>query len=159
MPEITQEKLVEIELIRRTIIQYSHLMDSCRFEEWRDLFTEHAEFWSIPGHHLPGGHEISKIIGREAIVKAVREVERRMAEAGGVIHFSASPIVNVDGETANAWWDFIVVHAKPEGTTLPFCGRYYAEFVKEGGRWRFRKRVAVRPGYPIPASLVSSPGI
>jgi hypothetical protein len=151
--------LQDIESIRRVIVLYSQLMDEMRFAEWSDLFTEDAEFWSIPAHHLPGGHEIMKIAGRDRIVATIEGVERGMLAAGGVIHFSASPVIDVDGATAKAWWDFIIVHAKPTGTELPFCGRYYADFLKGGdGRWRFTRRISVRPGYPLPAGIAPTPG-
>jgi hypothetical protein len=159
MAEITAGTLVDIEHIRRVIILYSQLMDELRFGEWRDLFTEDAEFWSIPGHHLPGGHEIAKIVGREAIVTSIEGVERRMMESGGVIHFSASPVIDVDGQRAKAWWDFIIVHTKPSGNEFPFAGRYYADFAKGGdGRWRFSRRISVRPGYPLPEGIARTPG-
>lgn len=158
MPEVTAASLVEIEAIRRVIVLYSHLMDDLRFDDWRDLFTEDAEFWSIPGHHLPGGHEIAKIVGREAIVTSVEGVERRMNETGGVIHFSAAPVIDLMGEKAKAWWDFIIVHAKPAGNEFPFAGRYYADFRKgTDGRWRFQRRISVRPGYPVPEGIDPSP--
>ena len=159
MPDsFTPQQLAEIELIRRAIVQYAHLMDYCRFDEWAELFTEDAEFWSIPGHHLPGSPEIAKIVGRAAIVEAIEGVERRMQTHGGVIHFGGSPVIDVDGDTALAWWDFIIVHAKPSGNEFPFSGRYYADFVRSGGRWRFTRRISVRPGYPVPEGIVRTPG-
>lgn len=158
MAEITPETLVEIEKIRRVIILYSQLMDSLRFAEWSDLFTPDAEFWSIPGHHLPGGHEISKIVGRDAIVAAIEGVERRMMESGGVIHFGAAPVIDVDGGRAKAWWDFIVVHARPSGNEFPFSGRYHADFMKGAdGLWRFSRRISVRPGYTLPEGIAPPP--
>lgn len=158
MAEISAAALVEIEKIRRVIILYSQLMDSLRFEEWSDLFTDDAEFWSIPGHHLPGGHEISKIVGRDTIVTAIEGVERRMMESGGVIHFSASPVIDVEGDRAQAWWDFIIVHAKPSGNEFPFAGRYYSDLVRgTDGRWRFSRRISVRPGYPLPEGITPPP--
>lgn len=158
MAETDIAALAGIERVRRVIVLCSQLMDELRFEEWRDLFTEDAEFWSIPGHHLPGGHEISKIVGRDTIVAAIKRVEKRMLESGGVIHFSASPVIDIDGNTARAWWDFIIVHAKPSGTELPFCGRYYADFVcGDDGRWRFKRRISVRHGYPLPAGIAPTP--
>jgi hypothetical protein len=159
MADAGQQALQDIESIRRVIVLYSQLMDELRFAEWSDLFTESAEFWSIPGHHLPGGQEIMKIVGRDQIVSTIEGVERRMLEAGGVIHFSASPVIDLHGDTARAWWDFIIVHAKPTGTELPFCGRYYGDFLRGGdSRWRFTRRISVRPGYKLPAGIVPTPG-
>jgi 3-phenylpropionate/cinnamic acid dioxygenase small subunit len=158
MPDIGVKTLVEIERIRRVIAQYGQLMDDHRFQEWGSLFTEDAEFCSIPGQHLTDGQGIAKIIGREAIVASVEKVARAMREAGGVIHFGGNPIIDVDGDHARAWWDFIVVHARPQATELPFCGRYFAELEKREGRWRFRRRVSVRPGYPLPSDIAPTPG-
>jgi len=158
MAELDTNTLADVECIRRTIILYSQLMDDMRFEEWADLFTEDAEFWSIPAHHLPGGQEIMKIVGRNRIVETIKGVEQKMIAQGGAIHFSASPLIDIHGMTAKAWWDFIIVHAKPEGTELPFCGRYYSDFAKGvDGRWRFTRRISVRPGYPLPEGIVPTP--
>lgn len=158
MPDaISIQRLADVEAIRRTIAQYAQLMDDGRFDEWADLFAQDAEFWSIPGHHLPGGHEIAKIIGRETIVASISSVQNRMKEAGGVIHFGGSPIVEVEGDAARAWWDFIVIHAKPSANEVSFAGRYYANFARQGGRWRFKRRISVRPGYPVPAGIARTP--
>jgi hypothetical protein len=60
MPDLDGETLVEIERIRRVIAQYGQLLDDLRFEEWGALFTEDAEFCSIPCQHLATGHGIAK---------------------------------------------------------------------------------------------------
>lgn len=154
MPERAEENpLAEIERIRRTIVLYAHLLDDARYDDWAQLFTEDAEFWSIPGHHLPGGQEVFRIQGRAAIVESVRSVNEKMGADGGVIHFGGAPIVALDGDRARAWWDFIVVHAKPASNEVSFAGRYHADFVLSGGVWRFRRRISVRPGYPLPEGL------
>ncbi len=159
MSDVDVRNLVEIDRIRRVIAQYGQLLDDHRFEEWGALFKEDAEFWSIPGQHLAQGDGIAKLAGRTAIVASVAKVSREMSEAGGVIHFGGNPIIDVDGDRAHAWWDFIVVYAKPQGTELPFSGRYFAELEKHGGRWRFRRRVSVRPGYSVPPGVARTPGI
>jgi hypothetical protein len=159
MSDLDVQILVEIDRIRRVIAQYGQLLDDHRFHEWGALFMEDAEFWSIPGQHLAHGDGIAKLTGRTAIVASVEKVTQDMREAGGVIHFGGNPIIDVDGGRASAWWDFIVVHVKPEGTELPFSGRYFAELEKQDGRWRFRRRVSVRPGFPLPSGVTPTPGI
>ena len=154
MPDVTLATLGELEHIRRVIVQYGQLLDDGRFEEWGALFAEDAEFWSIPGDHLPGG---GRIRGRMEIVRSVAAVGERLQAQGRLIHFGGSPIIDVDGVRARAWWDFVVVQTGPVGAEIPFSGRYYADLVRTGERWRFCRRVSVRPGHCLPEGIAPAP--
>jgi hypothetical protein len=74
-----------------------------------------------------------------------------------VIHFGGNRSSTSSGRRAGVV-GFIVVHVRPQGTELPFSGRYFAELEKHGGQWKFRRRVSVRPGYPLPPGITQTPG-
>lgn len=150
--------LSDIDRIRRVVAQYSQLLDDQRFEEWGDLFTEDAEFSSVPGGHLAATGPAAVFQGRAAIVAAISAVQRRLSAEHLVLHFGGNPIIDVAGRSARAWWDFMVLYLKAGGTEIAHAGRYYATLRHEDGRWRFTRRVSVRPGHAPPEDLAPTPG-
>jgi hypothetical protein len=56
-------------------------------------------------------------------------------------HLALNNIIDVDGDTASAWSDFIVVQSGPAGGTIARAGRYEDTFAKVDGSWRFARRV------------------
>jgi len=49
-------------------------------------------------------------------------------------------LVEVDGDTAVAHTDYLFVRAGSEGLALVATGRYHDQLVRDGSRWRFRRR-------------------
>lgn len=156
MPE-TQPPYADIEAIRRVIAQYGQLLDDRRYDEWGDLFTADAEFASVPGGRLSGHDGIASFRGRAAIIEAVSAAQREMTSVAPLIHFGGNPVIDVARDRAQARWDFLVMHLKPGGTEISHAGRYYADLVKRDGRWRFQRRVSVRPGHALPQDISSTP--
>lgn len=154
MPETSP---ADLEAIRRTIALYGQLLDDGRFDAWGDLFTDDAEFASVPGGNLDGEGGIATFVGRAAIVAVVAGAQRAMRAEGGVIHFGGNAVIDVAGDEARAWWDFLVMHLKPGGTEISHAGRYHADLVRQDGRWRFRRRVSVRPGHARPHGVAETP--
>lgn len=143
------------EAVRRTISLYSQLMDQGRFEEFGELFTEDAESTSIAGAVNPVSWTAR---GRADIVAHTRNIVGKLLEQGDVIHLAANPVVDVDGDTAKAWWDVVVLQITPAGFTPLRSGRYSARFVRGDGRWLFRERILLQCGgaaspefEPVPA--------
>ena len=147
----------DIEAIRRLIALYGQLLDDRRFEAWGELFCEEAEFLSIPGSALPGGDAAVSLQGRAVIVATVSAVQEQVAAAHPLIHFGGNPVIDVAGDRARAWWDFLVMYLKPGGTEIAHAGRYYANIVRRDGRWRFVRRVSVRPGHAWPPGVEPTP--
>ena len=143
----------DFEAIRRLIALYGQLLDDLRFEAWSELFCEEAEFLSIPGSALPGGGAAVSLQGRAVIVKTVSAVQEQLAAMHPVVHFGGNPVIDVTGDRANAWWDFLVMYLKPGGTEIAHAGRYYADIVRRDCHWRFLRRVSVRPGYLSPSGV------
>lgn len=97
--------------------------------------------------------------GRNEIVKHVSEATKglRTPESRGM-HFSGSPVIDVNGDKANVWCDFVIVHITPARLETTATGRYYNKLEKSGGRWRFSQRVSAQQGAVLPPGLVPVPG-
>jgi ketosteroid isomerase-like protein len=158
MAKLALETLVEVEAIRRTIICYAQLLDDGDFEAWGALFVEHAEFCSVPGNHLPGGQDVARLVGRDAIVASVAQAQQVLKARGAVIHFGSSPLIDVEGMDARASWDFVIVHALDSGAQIAFAGRYHATLrLGSDGEWRFVRRISCGAGHELPAWLAANP--
>ncbi len=149
-----------IDQIRRTIALYAMLLDDFRSDEWADLFAEDAAWISNTGiYETTDGPPITETQGRAAIVRIgedfAREVRKARAKS---LHFNSTPLIDVTGATATAWWDFVVLHTTKDGFAIRATGRIYAEFVKQGDVWRFTKRANVRSGGAMPPGLATVRG-
>ena len=151
----------DLDAIRRVMALYAQLLDDGRFDEWGQLFAEDAEWISLPGIYRPPGTDPQpwSARGREQIVKTVSEFTKglRTAESRGM-HFGGHPIIDIQGDKANAWWDFIIAHITPGGLDVTATGRYYARFEKQEGRWRFSQRASMQQGAILPPGLIPVPG-
>src|SRR5690606_557224 len=100
-----------------------------RLAEWGELFTEDA-VWEYPGIAFRGRAEIVAGVG------AMEPTEPRQ-----VRHLAFLPVVDVDGDTARAWTDALVLANVPDaGWQIVAQGRYHDRLVRDGGRWRFAHR-------------------
>jgi 3-phenylpropionate/cinnamic acid dioxygenase small subunit len=122
--------MTDEEGIRRTIAQYAHFCDDGRFEDWADLYTEDARF-SVLGQT----HE-----GRETIKNWIANAQP--PEQRGK-HVCFSSVIDVDGDQARAWTDYIFVS---QAKTITSVGRYHDRFVRQTDRWRFTERRIVFMG-------------
>jgi 3-phenylpropionate/cinnamic acid dioxygenase small subunit len=129
----------EFESVRRTLARYCFLCDDGRFEEWGDLFTEDTRF------HVMGATQE----GRAATVAFI--VAGQPPEQRGR-HLLGASLVEVDGDRALAWSDFVFVDRR--GAVLS-SGRYHDELELGGdGTWRFSLREIVFTGA---APVLTSP--
>jgi ketosteroid isomerase-like protein len=119
--------------IRTTIAQYCHFCDDGRFEEWADLYTEDAVFEVFGTEHR----------GRET-VRAFIEKAQPPEKRGKHVCFNS--VIEVTGDTARAWTDFIFLATTPEGPAITNTGRYHDRFRRDPDRWRFVERHIVFPG-------------
>ena len=151
----------DLDAIRRVMALYAQLIDDGRFDEWGQLFTEDAEWISLPGIYSPGATKPGAWIvhGRDEIVKQVCEATKglRTPESRSM-HFSGSPIIDVKGDKANVWCDFLIMHITPTKLECTATGRYYNKLEKSGGQWRFSQRVSAQQGAQLPPGLVPVPG-
>jgi hypothetical protein len=151
--------MTDTDQIRRVIALYAMLLDDFRADEWADLFTEDAVWISNTGiYEAASDDPLTETKGRDAILRIGQDYARTVGASGAKsMHFNSTPLIDVTGDTANAWWDFVVFHTDKTGFAVRATGRIYAEFVKRDA-WRFTKRANVRSGGVMPPGLVQVPG-
>jgi 3-phenylpropionate/cinnamic acid dioxygenase small subunit len=123
--------MTEEDGIRRTLAEYCQLLDDGRFDDWAEVFAADATF-------MPLGNVVT---GREAIRAWAYETFPDLDRIGR--HLTINPIVDVDGETAVAKSDVLMLRPSPEGPRPVLVGEYHDRLVREGGRWRFARREVV----------------
>jgi uncharacterized protein (TIGR02246 family) len=121
--------------VRRTIAAYSQHCDDGRFDQWSDLFADDA--------HLVFAGRTTE--GRDHIRRYMESVQP--PEARGK-HITSHSLVEVDGDIAVAHTDYLFVRSGSEGLALVATGRYHDQLVRDGSRWRFRRREISMLGQP-----------
>ena len=142
------DALHEHERIRRAVALYAQLLDSRRFADWGELFTEDALF-SVWGRSYRGRAEI------------VREIGGMQPERPGK-HMPLLPVIDLapDGRSALAWTDVAVLFTGDDGRIgVATLGRYHDRLVQQGGRWRFAERILVLGDEPVPDGVAPQPAV
>jgi uncharacterized protein (TIGR02246 family) len=134
--------------IRRLITIYSQLLDDGRYDEWSELFTKDSTF-SVWGQTYEG---------RDGIVAGIGGMQ---PEHPGK-HVAFATIVEVDGDSALAWTDFVALADTGPGQWgrsygIATAARYYDRIVRDDGRWRFASRQIRMVGEPLPQGAVDTP--
>jgi hypothetical protein len=139
--------LADLEAVRRLVALYGPLLDSGRLAEWGELFTRDAVF-SVYGRSYRGREEIVREIG------AMQPPPERPVK-----HLLLAPVVDFAGDgKALAWTDMTVYATGEDGRTLiATMGRYHDRLAREDDLWRFRQRVLVFAGQPLPAGVAAGP--
>lgn len=138
VPDPDPQALADLEAIRRLLALYCQLCDDGRFEEWAELFTAEATFTVMGTTHT----------GRAGLQQFMAEAQP--AEARGK-HVAVNPLIEVDGNRARAWTDYVFVGRVGEGDRLGVTssGRYHDDLVRDDdGRWRIAARRIVFLGEP-----------
>jgi ketosteroid isomerase-like protein len=121
----------DIEVIRTTVIRAAHALDDKDWDAFGALFTEDARYRV---HALD-------LTGRTTIVETLAPL---MAPAI-TKHLLGFPIVEVDGDTAQAWSD-MTTSAGPKGSiAVATIGRYHDTLVRTPDGWRLTSRVLLEP--------------
>jgi hypothetical protein len=130
-PPRTLQELLHIEAIKQLKADYFHLMDTKRWEEWRELFTED---FTVAGAAAAQG-------GRDAFVHFVREHLQTVSSR----HEGSMPVIEILSETsARGRWsmsdDLRLPAGHPWTGAHPIrrlgYGHYDEEYRREDGRWR-----------------------
>ena len=130
--------MTDEEGIRRTLALYCQLCDDGRFDEWAQLYSEDAEF-KVMGEVYQGPEAIKGFI-------AQAQPEGRRGK-----HVAVNPLIEVDGDAARAWTDYIWVGPGTGQFPVTNVGRYHDRLVKQDGRWLFVERQIVFMGEEPPA--------
>ncbi len=134
MTQGMEERLALLEAkegIRETISSYAHYVDSGRYGEWGELFTEDGIFDVSFGGRLQG---------REQIVSFLKA--RHGPKGPKSRHFIMNHLIQVSGNRATASSYFAVTN-EDEDTSIFGTGVYQDRLRKDGDRWRFVERKVV----------------
>ncbi|MGE0222092.1 MAG: nuclear transport factor 2 family protein [Acetobacteraceae bacterium] len=113
--------------IRELLHQYCFCMDEGRFEELGRLFAPDGE-WIAPYRQARGPADITAWL-----MQSVPATPRRM-------HYVMNSIIRVDGATAQARSNYLVVVEGADGPFASVCGTYADRLVKRADGWRFQRR-------------------
>jgi uncharacterized protein (TIGR02246 family) len=117
--------------IERLLLDYGRHLDARDFGAYASLFAADGEW--------VGG--FGKVAGR-ASIKTFMEKAMPGANTARNYHLLSNFVIAVQGDTATAWsrWAFVV--PGQQGAVIAQAGRYDDTLVREGGKWRFKRRVA-----------------
>ena len=114
--------------IRRTLAAYCHHLDDGDFSGLAHRFTEDGSYTYGPAH-------ASGRATLESWFEEMNPPERRGK------HLTMNVIVDVEGDRAVAYSDYLFVRMV-DGAPMPvFSGRYRDELVRAGSGWLIRSRV------------------
>jgi ketosteroid isomerase-like protein len=126
---------VEDELeIQRIIVDYAVHLDNRDYAAYVGLFAADGEWGNAEGGYK--GHAaihgmLKKIIGPEGAANDAN------------FHIPSNFKVDVDGDRATAFSRFLFMIRGPDGAPVPaLAGLYRDEFVREGGAWKIKRRMA-----------------
>lgn len=114
--------------IRELVESYNDAVMRFDAEAWGANWSDDAH-WSVPG--------LADATGRAAIVA---QWQQAMAAFDCVGFFASAGPLAVDGQQARGtWYQQEFLYFK-DGTKRVVIGRYDDEYVKQSGRWYFRRR-------------------
>jgi ketosteroid isomerase-like protein len=125
--------MLDIEDIRRLLIEYGRTLDQRNFKAYSQLFALDGE-WVGAGTigSAKGPAEIQVFMETHIGVAPVR-----------CNHLMTNMLIDVDGDSATAWsrWTLIDADAN-DRPALVYSGHYDDILTREHGNWKFRKRIA-----------------
>lgn len=127
------QRLEDMEEIRTLLLDYGRHLDSRDLAAYSKLFAKDGEW--------VGGFGSAK--GPAGILAFMEKNLGTGPNRGNSFHILSNFVIEVKGDTATAWsrWTFVVPGAdgKP---AISQAGRYDDTFVREDGRWKFKRRAA-----------------
>lgn len=120
------------EEIRELLARYCFALDADRFEEMAALFTPDGVWETAFGTGT----------GRAAIV--AQAIRISTGERPRRIHLTTNIVIELDGDTATARSNWVLIQNSPDGPAIGSGGFYADRLVKVGGHWFFRHRTIDR---------------
>ena len=116
--------------IRELMATYAQALDACRFADVAACFAPDGE-WTTDYGAARGPAEI------EAFIRGIVPVK---GEGPQRKHYITNIIIKVDGDTASAVSDYLIVREADAGLIPVMGGTYRDKFVKTPAGWRFRRK-------------------
>jgi ketosteroid isomerase-like protein len=122
------------EEIRAAIVDYGRFLDAGDFDGYVGLFASDGEW--------VGG--FGAFAGRDAIRGMLEQyMPQGPFDRLSGLHLLSNERIEIEGETAHAVSKWFYITPNAEGRPgLVYAGRYDDAFVREGGRWLIKRRVA-----------------
>jgi uncharacterized protein (TIGR02246 family) len=132
--------LEDKEEIRTLLLDYGRTLDARDLKAYSELFARDGE-WI-------GG--FGKVKGRAELLEFMKKNVGTPPNTGKTYHLLTNFFIEVHGDraTAQSRWSY-VVGTKDKKPQLEHSGRYDDELIREGGRWRFLKRVVYNDLPPV----------
>ena len=118
--------------IRELLARYCFALDADRFEEMAALFTPNGVWETAFGSGK----------GRDGIVAQARSIATGPRPKRA--HLTTNIVIDLDGETATARSNWVVVQNSDAGPVIGSGGAYADRLVKVDGRWFFQHRTIER---------------
>ena len=129
------QQLEDREAIHQLLTDYGRFLDRRDFASFAQLFAEKDGEWI-------GG--MGKAQGSQAIRKLMEETIGKSSGKAGApdFHLFTNETIQVNGDRADATTKWIFVVQGEGGRPQPlYLGHYEDSMVREGGRWKFLRRV------------------
>jgi hypothetical protein len=134
------KELDDIENIKKLHRQYIYLLNSHKWEEIVNCFTDDG-IADIGRHGLHKGREELSILFGIKIAK--------VNENWHGAHFVTQPIIFIEGDKATGYWMLYIFVFEGASSTGPIYrwlqGRHDCEYIKENGEWKIRALKYTRP--------------
>lgn len=129
-------RLEDLEEIKQLAVDYAQALDGKDTAAYVELFATEGTLWCTP--------EL-QATGRAAIKRLVDDMSGNLLteEVGTDFHAIANHLIDVDGNTATGTLMWLYLTVGPDGGPhLTKIGHYTDTYIREDGRWRFRRREA-----------------
>jgi len=126
------QKFEDKEEIQALLLDYGRHLDNRDFAAYSRLFAKDGEW-------VGGFGSVSSPANIQAFMEKNLGTGPNRAKN---YHLLSNFVITVNGDTAAAWsrWAFVVPAER--GAIISQAGRYDDTFVREDGRWKFKRRVA-----------------
>ncbi|MFB6720797.1 nuclear transport factor 2 family protein [Kribbella sp. NPDC056345] len=126
----------DLEAIRDLMYEYGFAFDEDRFDDFANCFTENAT-----GQYHPFAPGFS---GRQEIVDFCHRLrdEDSLPRLEMVVHYTVSPIIEIDGDSASGRWNWIapctVTKANRDRVAAWQFGRYDVQYARTSDGWKIQ---------------------
>jgi uncharacterized protein (TIGR02246 family) len=125
--------LEDRDAIRALLVSYAHTLDTRDFDAFEQLWAKDSEFIGGAGNNAKGPKAIRDLLqgllGKNAAPVPGRD-----------FHLVMNQTVDVSGDTATGYSRGTWVNTNAEKRLQwSIIANYYDQFVREGGRWKFKR--------------------